>query len=271
MDITSCPVDGPVGQEVAQLQRTAPVRRRARHQDRHHDHGRRQSPLRRPQDGRRRARTSDRRRRARPARRRRSWSTAINASRDLMIAAQDALKSATIVKKGEVVGYVDDGLGGPDPGRRTKDVKAVGWAGLTVKLKLATAARRCRTRRRPGTVVGTLTVGEGAEPGQRAGRAPGGAHGAGLRRQADPRRLTSGSRTGARRVRAPVRCIRHGACSVPGIAQRPRHPGATRDAGTASPSTGTGTRGGRSDHRGADTRATSSAASGPGRREAARE
>lgn len=88
--------------------------------------------------------------------------TAINASRDLMIATQNALKSATIVKKGQVVGTVEDGFGGSVPVVATKDVKAVGWSGLTVKLKLANGGKALPHTAAAGTVVGSLTVGEGA-------------------------------------------------------------------------------------------------------------
>lgn len=53
-----------------------------------------------------------------------------------MIATQDLLTSAKVVKKGDVVGTVSDGLGGSTPVVATKDVAAVGWPGLTVKLEL---------------------------------------------------------------------------------------------------------------------------------------
>jgi D-alanyl-D-alanine carboxypeptidase len=78
----------------------------------------------------------------------------------LIRAAQDALKSATILKKGDVVGYVDDGLGGRTPVVATQDVTAVGWAGLTVKLTFA-AAELPHTAK-AGTKVGSLTVGDGS-------------------------------------------------------------------------------------------------------------
>ncbi|MFE3657757.1 hypothetical protein [Streptomyces sp. NPDC059165] len=88
--------------------------------------------------------------------------TAINASKELMIATQDALKSATVVKKGQVVGTVDDGLGGSVPVVATKDVAAVGWSGLTVKLKLTNGGKALPHGAKAGAVVGSLTVGEGA-------------------------------------------------------------------------------------------------------------
>ncbi|MFD7610485.1 hypothetical protein [Streptomyces sp. NPDC059828] len=88
--------------------------------------------------------------------------TAINASKEIMLATQDALKNATIVKKGQVVGAVEDGLGGSVPVVATKDVTAVGWSGLTVKLKLTDGGKTVPHVAKAGTAVGTLAVGEGA-------------------------------------------------------------------------------------------------------------
>lgn len=88
--------------------------------------------------------------------------TAIKASRDLMLATQGALKNATIVKKGQAVGVVEDGLGGSVPVVATKDVQAVGWSGLTVKLELTNGGKVPPHEAAAGTVVGSLTVGEGA-------------------------------------------------------------------------------------------------------------
>ncbi|MCX4964064.1 hypothetical protein OHA98_04360 [Streptomyces sp. NBC_00654] len=88
---------------------------------------------------------------------------AVNAaSKKVMIATQDELKGAKIVKKGQVVGTVDDGLGGTTPVVATKDVQAVGWAGLTVKLELTDGGKAVPHSAAAGTEVGTLTVGEGA-------------------------------------------------------------------------------------------------------------
>ncbi|MDQ0749187.1 D-alanyl-D-alanine carboxypeptidase (penicillin-binding protein 5/6) [Streptomyces africanus] len=78
----------------------------------------------------------------------------------LIKAAQGALESATILKKGDVVGYADDGLGGRTPVVATEDVTAVGWAGLSVKLTFA--ADDLPHTAKAGTKVGTLTVGDGS-------------------------------------------------------------------------------------------------------------
>ncbi|MGC5343568.1 hypothetical protein [Streptomyces sp. DT171] len=85
-----------------------------------------------------------------------------SASKKVMIATQKALQGRTIVKKGQVVGAVDDGLGGTTPVVATGDVKAVGWAGLTVKLELSDGGQAVPHSAVAGTHVGTLTVGEGA-------------------------------------------------------------------------------------------------------------
>ncbi|MEU3887959.1 D-alanyl-D-alanine carboxypeptidase [Streptomyces sp. NPDC029041] len=77
----------------------------------------------------------------------------------LIRAAQGALESATILKKGDVVGYADDGLGGKTPVAVTEDVTAVGWAGLSVKLTFA--GDDLPHTAKAGTKVGTLTVGDG--------------------------------------------------------------------------------------------------------------
>ncbi|MEU5766825.1 D-alanyl-D-alanine carboxypeptidase [Streptomyces asoensis] len=80
-------------------------------------------------------------------------------SKTALLAAEDAVTSAKILKKGDVVGYVDDKLGGHTPVVITQDVSAVGWAGMTVKLSF-TAGEVPHTAK-AGTQVGTLTVGDG--------------------------------------------------------------------------------------------------------------
>ncbi|MFD0270450.1 D-alanyl-D-alanine carboxypeptidase family protein [Streptomyces sp. NPDC127106] len=88
--------------------------------------------------------------------------TAINHSKNIMVATQKSLTNATVVKKGETVGYVDDGLGGQTPVVATADVQAVGWPSLTVKLKLSGGDGKLPQTATAGTEVGMLTVGEGA-------------------------------------------------------------------------------------------------------------
>ncbi|GAA4915344.1 D-alanyl-D-alanine carboxypeptidase [Streptomyces coeruleoprunus] len=79
----------------------------------------------------------------------------------LIKAAQEGVTSATVVKKGDVVGYVDDGLGGRTPLVATQDLKPLGWAGLKVELKLTDGGKRVPGTAAEGTVVGELSVGSG--------------------------------------------------------------------------------------------------------------
>ncbi|WP_327729199.1 D-alanyl-D-alanine carboxypeptidase [Streptomyces sp. NBC_00487] len=85
-------------------------------------------------------------------------------SKTAMLAAQEALTSDTILKKGDVVGYVDDGLGGQAPVVATKNVSAVGWAGKTVKLELD-AGSTIPHEAKSGTEVGSLIIGDGSGEG----------------------------------------------------------------------------------------------------------
>ncbi|WP_249926100.1 D-alanyl-D-alanine carboxypeptidase [Streptomyces aureocirculatus] len=86
-------------------------------------------------------------------------------TKDLIAAGQDALKARTVVKKGQVVGEVDDGLGGTTPVVATRDVTAVGWSGLTSKVEIDDAGKTPPHSAKAGTVVGRLTVGDGTTTG----------------------------------------------------------------------------------------------------------
>ncbi|MCP9987670.1 serine hydrolase [Streptomyces sudanensis] len=79
----------------------------------------------------------------------------------LIRTAQDGVVSATAVRKGDVVGYVDDGLGGRTPVVATKDLKPVGWAGLRVELKLTAGKGGVPGSAAQGDVVGELAAGSG--------------------------------------------------------------------------------------------------------------
>lgn len=81
-------------------------------------------------------------------------------SKTAMLAAQESMTASKILKKGDVVGYVDDRMGHHTPVVVTEDVPAVGWAGLTVKLSFAPADDLPHSAK-AGTQVGTLTVGDG--------------------------------------------------------------------------------------------------------------
>ncbi|MFI1175303.1 D-alanyl-D-alanine carboxypeptidase [Streptomyces melanogenes] len=85
-------------------------------------------------------------------------------SKDVLIATRKSLTSATVIKKGDVVGYVDDGLGGRTPVVATKDLTVAGWSGLQTAISLTPSDAKVPHSAKAGTVVGKLTVGSG--PGQ---------------------------------------------------------------------------------------------------------
>ncbi|MCD9903784.1 serine hydrolase [Streptomyces sp. MT29] len=75
--------------------------------------------------------------------------------------AQEAPTSATVVKKGDVVGYVDNGFGAQTPVIATKNLKAVGWPGLEVELKVTDNGKGIAHAAKAGSEVGMVTVGTG--------------------------------------------------------------------------------------------------------------
>ncbi|MEU8621242.1 serine hydrolase [Streptomyces sp. NPDC048623] len=86
---------------------------------------------------------------------------AIANSLKLIQKAQADVTSAAVVKKGQVVGYVDDGLGGRTPVVSTKDLKAVGWPGLKVDLRLDGDGKKLPHSAKAGDVVGQVSIGTG--------------------------------------------------------------------------------------------------------------
>ncbi|MEE1938390.1 serine hydrolase [Streptomyces sp. TRM 70361] len=90
--------------------------------------------------------------------------TVVSESRELLVSVQGVLEAEKIVAKGDVVGYVDDGLGGRTEVVATEDVTAVGWPGLEVELGLTDGGKAVPGEAAPGETVGVLTVGSG--PGQ---------------------------------------------------------------------------------------------------------
>ncbi|MFF1480193.1 D-alanyl-D-alanine carboxypeptidase [Streptomyces sp. NPDC058301] len=85
-------------------------------------------------------------------------------SKDVLIATRKSLTSQTVIKKGDVVGYVDDGLGGKTPVVATKDLTLAGWPSLEAAISLTPSDAKVPHSAKAGTVVGKLTVGTG--PGQ---------------------------------------------------------------------------------------------------------
>ncbi|MFJ8004296.1 serine hydrolase [Streptomyces fagopyri] len=91
-----------------------------------------------------------------------SLQLALSNSQKLIDKVQKGLTSATVVKKGDVVGYVDDQLGGRTPVVATKNMTAVGWPGLKTKLSIGEDGRTVPHTGKAGTTVGVLTVGDGS-------------------------------------------------------------------------------------------------------------
>ncbi|MDH6134048.1 D-alanyl-D-alanine carboxypeptidase (penicillin-binding protein 5/6) [Kitasatospora sp. MAA4] len=82
-------------------------------------------------------------------------------SAKIITAGQNALTAQVIAKQGDVVGYVDDGLGGRAPVVAGQDVTVSGWTGTTATLSLDQGAVRLGHSAKAGTQVGTITAGEG--------------------------------------------------------------------------------------------------------------
>lgn len=81
------------------------------------------------------------------------------ASQKVITAAQDSLTGQTLATRGQVVGHVDDGLGGQIPVVATKDLTVAGWTGVTAQLTLQPESLGHSAK--AGTQVGTISAGEG--------------------------------------------------------------------------------------------------------------
>ncbi|MET9675051.1 D-alanyl-D-alanine carboxypeptidase [Streptomyces sp. NPDC006482] len=86
---------------------------------------------------------------------------AIDNSLKLIQQAQNDVTSAAVVRKGQVLGYIDDGLGGRTPVVATKELKAIGWPGLQVKLELTNGGKTVPHTGKAGDVVGQVSIGTG--------------------------------------------------------------------------------------------------------------
>ncbi|MFJ2867021.1 hypothetical protein [Kitasatospora sp. NPDC087314] len=87
--------------------------------------------------------------------------TVLKVSGKQIQAAQNGLTGQTLAKQGDVVGSVEDGLGGKVPVVATKDLVVAGFPGVTGTLSLD-AAKLGHTAK-AGQEVGTLWVGEGED------------------------------------------------------------------------------------------------------------
>ncbi|MGW2306250.1 serine hydrolase [Streptomyces sp. NPDC001809] len=87
---------------------------------------------------------------------------AIDNSLKIIQQAQKDVTSAAVIRKGQVIGYVDDGLGGQTPVVATKELKAIGWPSLEVKLALTDGGKAVPHVGKAGDVVGQVSIGTGA-------------------------------------------------------------------------------------------------------------
>ncbi|MFD8600459.1 D-alanyl-D-alanine carboxypeptidase family protein, partial [Kitasatospora sp. NPDC059646] len=81
-------------------------------------------------------------------------------SQKINVAAQAALTGQTLAKQGDVVGQVDDGVGGKVPVVAAKDLTVAGWSGITAHLTLTPIGKIAHTLP-AGSQVGTLSAGDG--------------------------------------------------------------------------------------------------------------
>ncbi|UXY20426.1 serine hydrolase [Streptomyces cynarae] len=91
-----------------------------------------------------------------------SLQLALTNSQKLINTIQQSLTTATVVKKGDVVGYLDDQLGGRAPVVATQTLTAVGWPGLKTRLSIGDDGTAPPHEAKAGKVVGELTVGDGS-------------------------------------------------------------------------------------------------------------
>ncbi|OKJ18047.1 penicillin-binding protein [Streptomyces sp. CB00316] len=97
----------------------------------------------------------------------RSLALVLANSKKVIESVRGALTSATVVRKGDTVGHVDDGLGGRTPLVAGADLKVAATPGQTLRLTLATSGGTGVKTPVPrmaaaGAEVGVLTAGEGA-------------------------------------------------------------------------------------------------------------
>ncbi|WP_307843549.1 serine hydrolase [Streptomyces sp. B15] len=84
-------------------------------------------------------------------------------SKKIVRAIRASLTSATAVRKGRVVGYLDDGLGGRTPLVTEEDFTVVGVPGQRVELRVTARGAPLPRSAKAGTEVGFLTAGSGPD------------------------------------------------------------------------------------------------------------
>ncbi|GGT14531.1 D-alanyl-D-alanine carboxypeptidase family protein [Streptomyces purpureus] len=80
----------------------------------------------------------------------------------VVAAVREAITSTVAVRKGQVVGYVDDGMGRRTPVVAARDVEVVGVPGQKLTVTLDDGGKPLPHAAGAGTEVGRLTVGSGA-------------------------------------------------------------------------------------------------------------
>ncbi|WP_327071118.1 D-alanyl-D-alanine carboxypeptidase family protein [Kitasatospora sp. NBC_01302] len=84
-------------------------------------------------------------------------------SKKIIDAVRNALTSATVIRKGQVVGYIDDKLGGRTPVAATEDLNALGTPGQQLGVTLGDHGTPPPHGAKAGTTVGAVTVGSGPD------------------------------------------------------------------------------------------------------------
>lgn len=87
---------------------------------------------------------------------------ALKNSQKLIEGVQGGLTAATIVKKGEVVGEVEDGLGGTTQVVAEKDLTAIGWPGMKTDVALNAFTSGVPHNAKAGSRIGTVSFGTGS-------------------------------------------------------------------------------------------------------------
>ncbi|MFD6230891.1 serine hydrolase [Streptomyces sp. NPDC060232] len=82
-------------------------------------------------------------------------------SKKIIESVRTGLASTPLVRKGDTVGYVDDGLGGRTPLVAVKDLNVISVPGQRFKLSLTAGASPLPRTAKAGTEVAVLTAGEG--------------------------------------------------------------------------------------------------------------
>ncbi|MFI6286058.1 serine hydrolase [Streptomyces sp. NPDC051018] len=86
---------------------------------------------------------------------------AITHSINVISKAREGVTSAAVVRKGDVLGHLDNGMGGRSAVVATEDLKAVGWAGLRIELALNDGGTDLPRSGRAGDTVGQVSIGTG--------------------------------------------------------------------------------------------------------------